>query len=152
MQSQLTLFYIIIYYSFTVLFSVLFSRVLLYLTNNLVIWEFPPNFLYELLVLASCHMFDYFTPLDLVCLVIFGKYPGQIIKQQIVWPCFLVFLLVGQAQNCTEFEYLYLWQRNYQFHDTEATAHVFYCGKHLCISLVRWRYKYCKKDAVSFAQ
>jgi hypothetical protein len=32
MQSQLTLVYIIIYYSFTALFSILFSRVLPYLT------------------------------------------------------------------------------------------------------------------------
>ena len=138
MQSHLTLFYVITYYSFTALFSTLFSRVLLDLTNNLVIWEFPPDVLCELLVLATCHIFAYFTPppIDLVCLVIFRKYPVQIIKLQIDH-LFSFFLLVGQSQKRTEFEYRYLWQRNTCFMTLKQlrtfVAVLSSCAFHLCV-------------------
>jgi hypothetical protein len=75
-------------------------------------------------------------PPNLVCIVIFGKYPKQIIKLQIDH-LFSIFRLVGQSQKRTEFEYRYLWQRSTCFITLKQlltfVTVVSSCAFHLCV-------------------
>jgi hypothetical protein len=84
---DVTLIYLITCHSFTVVFSILFSRVLLDPTISS-FENFHQTFCTSCWYSLPATRLSNFTPIDVICLVIFSKYPVHSIKLQIVLPTF----------------------------------------------------------------